>query len=94
MATVSTLRSRHNNPPKKTARALTYIVRYADGQEMTMRFTEAQANSVNRVLEPDGLELAAAINMVYWWNKERVRNGSPIRYRIPFVKSSDTGFDL
>lgn len=67
-------------------RVLTYRVTCSDGTKANEKFTEAQAAEHGTVLESDGVPLDVAIRMVEQWNAAAKRQGSSLRYAIPFVK--------
>ena len=73
-----------------THRADAYTSEYRDcngeWQIDVCKFTQAQADSIGAVLEPDGIALDAALRLIDRWNTERKLQGTEGVYSIPFVK--------
>lgn len=57
---------------------------YEDGSvfEKNYPFTQAQADEVGAVLEPDGINIKSATRLIEMWNKRGARGSVKYRYSI------------
>lgn len=69
---------------KNNCRVKQYRVTYGDGFTELRNFTQVQADSVDAVLELDGIGIKAARSLVDRWNLQAKIQGNPYSYSIPF----------
>ena len=67
--------------------ATTYYTSTGSTHTSQYAFTQAQADEVGGVLEPDGLNIVLAQKLCDNWTKRGGRSSVRYSYRIPFVAS-------